>query len=129
MKMVKTSVLLSKYKEIDRPLSNDELKDMRKKLYDDLKISEITTLHKKCKHRYHVESNGKRETEIKNNKINNNCSVCWKVKNMPEELTDLCYDMVDAYMMKFYNEDKEGFCYTYNMYDLENVFYTWLYRE
>jgi len=127
--MVKKSILLSTYKDIDRPMSKDELKDMRKKMYNDLRISEITTSHKKCKHRYHVKINGRKETELKNNKNNNNCSVCWKAKNMPEELKDISYDMIDMYMRNFYYEDSEDFNYNYNLYDLENVFYTWLYKE
>lgn len=124
--MTKT-ILLSEYIEPKRPYSKDELFDMRKKLYDDIKISELTMYHKKCSHKYHVKVNGKKEQDLKNNLINKNCSVCWKLKNTSSELKDIAYDMVNTYMSKFYNENKMN--YNYNLFDLENVFYTWLYKE
>lgn len=125
--MVKT-ILLSEYVPPTRPYSKDELLDMRKKLYEDLKISDLTIIHKKCSHKYHVKTNGKKEQDIKNNKINKNCSVCWKLKQTQPQFKQLAFEMINAYMNNFYNENLITF-YSYNLYDLENVFYTWLYKE
>lgn len=124
--MVKKSILLEPYVPMSRPYSKDELLDMRKTLYDEIKLSECKAFHKKCRHKYHVKVNGKKEKEIKEKKFSNNCSVCWKIKNMPDELKNFSFNMVNVYMKEFFHEPD---VYTYDSFDLENVFYTWLYKE
>ena len=63
-----TSVLESKFVEQTRPYSQDELNDMRNKLYRSLRLGETTARHNRCNHFYLVKQNGRKEKEINEKK-------------------------------------------------------------
>jgi hypothetical protein len=122
-----TSVLESKYVEQTRPYSQNELNDMRTGLYRNFKLGKIKAYHDKCGHFYVVKENGKKEKELKENPDNvGNCSVCWKLSKTPTELKYSANDMVANYVKCFYYEPSR---YTYDLNDLEYIFYQWLYVE
>ena len=122
-----TSILDSDYIEQTRPYSQNEFKDMRYRLYNEFRLGKTRASHSKCKHFYLVKKNGKKEKEIQNNSENiGNCSVCWKLSKMPNDLRYKADDLIKAYTNDF---QEEPIKYNYNLYDLENVFYRWLYLE
>jgi len=121
-----TSILESEYTEPKRPYSQNELNDMRNNLYRQIRLGKEKALHQKCNHFYLVKENGKKEKEIKDNGNMGNCSVCWKLSKTSPELKYKANDLVKAYCAEFYNESSR---FHYYMYDLENVFYRWLYIE
>ena len=121
------SILESEYIEPTRPYSQNELGDMRLTLYRQLKLGKEKAYHSKCKHFYTVKENSKKEKEIKDNSKNiGNCSVCWKINKTPNELKHKAYELVNAYSSDF---GKEPDYLTYNLSDLETIFYRWLYLE
>lgn len=122
------SILESVYIEPTRPYSNDELKDMETRLFSYLKLSDIKAYHTKCNHFYLVKQNGRKEKEIQeqsSNKNIGNCSVCWKLKSTPENLKDCAYNLIDEFYRVFTIDGDNKL--TYDSFDLENVFYRWLY--
>ena len=121
-----SSILNSVYTEPTRPYSQTELQNMRLELFKELKLSEIQAFHKKCKHSYYVKSNGKKEQDIKENEIHGNCSVCWKFNKTDISLKDKANNLIDVYS-KYIREQQTG--YTFDTYDLEMVFYKWLYKD
>ena len=121
------SILESEYVEQTRPYSQHELADIRTSVYKQLRLSKEKAYHSKCKHSYFVKENSKKEKEIKENSSDiGNCSVCWKISKTPNDLKYKAYDLVKAYSTDFEGDIK---FMTYNLYDLENVFYKWLYQE
>lgn len=127
-----SSILESSYIEQNRPYSQHELYDLRNKLFSDLKLGKMYAKHNKCHHFYLVKENGKKEKELKNNIESNNCSVCWKLNKTEERLKSKAYDLVNVFSDKFYifsNKPSDKIFYTYNMLDLETVYYKWLYFE
>lgn len=120
-----TSVLESEYYEPDRPYSQDELKDMKVSLYRRIRLGKEKAFHKKCNHFYYVKENSKKEKEIKSDSNDiGNCSVCWSLSKTPNNLKDKAYDLTNAYMSQF-GDNSESL--TYDSYDLEDIFYKWLY--
>lgn len=120
-----TSILESEYSEPNRPYSQNELRDMRFSLFRRLRLGKERAFHKKCNHFYYVKENSKKEKEIKNNSDDiGNCSVCWSVSKTPNNLKDKAYNLSNAYMSQF--ESEPNFL-TYDLCDLEDVFYKWLY--
>lgn len=122
-----TSILESEFVEQTRPYSQKELGDMRSNLYRYLRLGKERAVHEKCGHFYTVKENGKKEKEIKENSGNiGNCSVCWKLSKTHPALKRKANDVIKAYVLEFYTEPDY---FTYNLFDLENVFYRWLYQE
>jgi hypothetical protein len=121
-----TSILDSVYIEPTRPYSQKELQNMRLELFKELKLSETQAFHKKCKHSYYVKSNGKKEQDIKENNVNGNCSVCWKFNKTDTNLKNKADNLIDVYMKHVKELPSE---YTFDTYDLEMVFYKWLYKD
>jgi len=129
MSSERVSVLESAYVKQQRPYSENELKYLRENLYKKINIGTIKAYHSKCQHFYFVKNNSRKEKEIKekNNSENvGNCSVCWKINKTEKRLKNNAYDLVDSYCNGFYNNPEN---YNYNLLDLENGFYTWLYLE
>jgi superoxide dismutase len=121
------SILESEYIEPTRPYSQHELSDMRTSLYRQLRLGKEKAFHRKCNHFYFVKENGRKEKEIKENSNNiGNCSVCWKIMNTPTEIRHKAYDLTKAYTSEF-GSDPEFL--TYSLYDIENIFYRWLYLD
>jgi hypothetical protein len=121
------SILESDYIEPTRPYSQDELRDMRLHLYRQLKLGKEKAYHNKCRHVYITKENSKKEKEIKDNSPDiGNCSVCWKVSKTHNSIRHKAYDLVKAYNSEFSSEPEH---LTYNLIDLENIYYRWLYLE
>ena len=122
------SILESKYIEPNRPYSQNELKDMIDLLYKKYHLSNLRAEHKRCNHIYNVIENGKKETDIKNKKVNyvGNCSVCWKLSKTPLFLQNNAYNLVSEYTEIFYERPTK---FNHLMIDLENSYYKWLYNE
>lgn len=122
-----TSVLEQEYIEPTRPYSQDELLNMRDKLYRKLRLGQNMACHNRCGHFYLLKKNGRKEKEMLEKGLQDigNCSVCWKIKNTSKELKDTAKDLVEGYCSTYYNTPKLN----YSNIDLENVYYTWLYEE
>ena len=121
------SILESDYIEPARPYSQDELRDMRLNLYRQLKLGKEKAYHHKCRHIYIVKENSKKEKEIQSNSVDiGNCSVCWKLSKTPSGIRNRAYDLVKAYNSDFSTDSDH---LSYNLYDLENNYYRWLYLE
>lgn len=126
---LKKSILESEYIEQNRPFSQNELKYLRENLYRNLRLGKQIATHSKCRHFYYVKENSRKEKEILDtNKTENvgNCSVCWKVNKTEEYLKDKAVYLVESYCDSFYKEPKK---YTYDLLDLETIFYKWLYYD
>lgn len=123
-----TSILETKYENPTRPYSINELETRRKGLYNYLRLGDVYAQHLKCNHKYYVKKNGRKEKEIQENNSpdTGNCSVCWKLKRTPRQLKESAYNVVDCYMKDFYDENKK---ISYESFDLENIFYKWLYVD
>ena len=122
-----TSILETDYIEQTRPYSQDELLDIRSRLYRQLRLGKYKAYHLKCSHIYLVKENSKKEKEILEDSSNiGNCSVCWKISKTHSDLKHKARDLVTFYMTEFYNDDVK---LTYNLSDLENIFYKWLYLD
>lgn len=121
-----SSILESKYIEQQRPYSQNELLYLKDSLYKKLNLGENVITHDRCDHFYKIKKNSRKEKALKNNENIGNCSVCWKIKKTPKYLKNSANNMVKDYISNF-NSDK--IVYTYDLMDLESVFYTWLYLE
>ena len=122
------SALESEYIEPTRPYSLNELAYTRERLFKSMRIGKVRAEHKKCRHFYFVKENGRREKEIKESGSNDTgyCSVCWKLGKTPRHLKSRGQDLVNSYSNKLYEEPK---FLTYDIMDLESVFYRWLYEN
>lgn len=128
------SILLSVYEEPKRPYSQAELRHLRQTLREKLNLAP-ETVTRYCGHKYLP----------KRNYHGSNCSVCYKLSYTPPELLNIADNLVDVYMKQVMGEPPAtaSACvtsvttsttpssanFTYNLYDLEKTFYTWLYKE
>ena len=102
---------------------------MRNGLYKNINLGNNRICHTKCNHFYYVKKNSRKEKELKEKNRNENignCSVCWKLSKTPKYLKDNANEMVRYYCKSFYDDNEN---YSYDLFDLENVFYRWLYQE
>ena len=103
-----------------------DLQHKRKKLFEELNLSDIKVFHK-CNHFYYVKRNGRKEKEMKEKNSNYNigsCSCCWKLHNTPTRLKQRAYELVNVYTKNLYSEPEK---LTFNIFDLESTYYKWLY--
>ena len=123
-----TSILESEYIAPTRPYSQDELKYLREKLHQRLRLGEMRVEHGKCKHFYLVKQNSRKEKELRVSDTNDvgNCSVCWKLTKTPSLLRDQAHNLVHVYCNYYYDEPKY---LNYEKVDCENIFYLWLYEN
>lgn len=123
-----TSILESEYVPPNRPYSQAELLDNREKLYNNLRLGTTKAWHSNCKHFYYVKQNGKKEKDILNSDNNDsgNCSVCWKLNKCSGDEKRRAINIVEQYSNAFYDDPKY---ISYNLSDLENIFYRWLYED
>ena len=108
------SVLEEFYKDIGRPISQNELAVLNKKNMKNLKLSNIETYHTKSGYFYSLKKNGKKETDaqkiidqynLPTNTVKNvgMCSVTWKLDHTPHELYDAALNVVNEYTRRFKN--------------------------
>ena len=122
------SILESKYVPPARPYSQNELKYLRSRNLNNLRVGYYMVEHTACGHYYYAKKFGKKEKDlIESSDIRDvgNCSVCWKLKQSPKHLHHIAENMVNAYCNTFYEVER----LTYADLDLEKCFYTWLYKE
>jgi hypothetical protein len=122
------SILESKYEPPARPYSQKELKYLRNRNLNNLRVGYYMVEHSDCGHYYFAKKFGKKEKELiedPDNRDVGNCSVCWKIKQTPKHLKTIAVDMVDTYCNVFYDVQRLQF----SDLDLEKCFYTWLYKE
>ena len=129
MELNNKSILESEYTGPSRPYSQNELKYLRENLYKNLRLGKERASHSKCCHFYYVKENSRKEKEIlETNRSENigNCSVCWKINKSKPYLRNKAECLVESYCETFYKEPEK---YTYDLLDLETIFYKWLYYE
>lgn len=119
------SVLELDYVAPKRPYSQNELKNMRLKIYKDYRLGKTFARHSKCSHFYLVKENGRKYKDIQeqNNEDCGNCSVCWKINKTPKHLKNSAKNLVAEYDDLFRVEPTY---LTYAKVDIEKCFYKWL---
>ena len=122
------SVLENQYVEPTRPYSLNELAYNRERMFKSLRIGKTKAQHNKCGHFYLVKENGRKEKEIiESGSLDTGfCSVCWKVGKTPNYIKSRCLDLIDTYSRVFFVEPKY---LTYDLVDLESLYYKWLYEN
>lgn len=124
-----SSILNTTYVEQSRPYSQKELKYLHDRLYNELRLGNVYAYHKKCRHSYATKVNSRKEKEIqsKNDPDVGNCSVCWKLIKTEKQDKEKARYMVDSYQDMLYNYQACPERLTYDMIDIENIYYRWLY--
>lgn len=143
------SILNTQWDEPERPFSQKELEDLGQKLYTYIQLSKFFVKHTECGHVYRIKKNGVRFKELMNGEGGmsdteseendtetdeltkiftdvGNCSVCWKQHNSPRELSSTIDEFVRIYGEEI---DKPTHRKSYYLYQVEKIFYTWLYKE
>lgn len=123
-----TQTLQSGYVEPTRPYSLNEIKNLRKNIYRELKLGNTQAEHPDCRHFYNVKKNGKKEKDIKEQKCKDvgNCSICWKLSKTPHSLRDNAKFLVLDYLDAFFKKPEKIGHYEI---EVERCFYTWLYND
>jgi hypothetical protein len=123
-----TSILEIPYVPANRPYSQNELQDMQISLYKQLKLGDVYVHHKNCNHFYLTRKNGVKEKKIlEDPNVETNCSVCFCLNKTPRHLLDTAYNVCEEYFKRFDKNNPNKL--TYNMVELENVFYKYLYQD
>lgn len=123
------TILLEKFPEAQRPYSQMELKDIRSKTKQILRLSEEQAEHSNTRYFYYVKRGGRKEQQLLQNPNNRNvgtCSVTWKLDNTSADLKDDAYNLVDEYMYNFETEPEH---LSFRTVMLERIFYTWLFEK
>ena len=123
-------VLGGRYTPANRPYSQNELQEMRERNLVRLGIGNSMACHD-CGQCYFAKANGKKEERINSGEEGDigSCSVCWKLKKMPSDGTEVNFrrlseELVDAYLCCFAKKPER---WTHYMVYLEQVYYKWLY--
>ena len=125
------SVLEIPYSPPCRPISQLELQSMREKLNKHLRLSEKNLTHSTCEHYYRIKEGGRKAQNITENNVTTNkmnCSTCWKLHKTPEHLKKNASELIDAYQ-NFFPTNSTPKYLSFDMIDVEECFYTWLYEE
>lgn len=112
----------------ERPYSQKELEHIRTRMYRSLHIGKILASHKKCNHFYYTKEGGRKEKDIteSGNHDSGNCSVCWKINKLPQNLRESARQLVEKYKLQFHWDYKD---LTYDYVMTESQFYKLLYRD
>lgn len=112
-----------------RPYSQLELRNMQNGFLHSIGISDVYAHHENCDHSYYVKLNGKKYKLIKehNNNDVGTCSVCWQLRRTPRELKDQANLFIELYREEF--PDLKCDRLTLSRFQIEKIFYTWLYLE
>ena len=123
-------LLYTDYIKPTRPISVNELKELRLNTYRKLRLSSSRVFHTKCNHFYNIKLNSRREEMVKTNESNidiGNCSVCYKINKIKNKKhRSLAIDMSSNYFEIFEHESKN---INHWEYSLEKLFYEWLYQK
>lgn len=123
------SILNSEWVAPTRPYSRKELEHLHDRLFRSYRLSSLYVIHESCGHQYYVKENGMKYKNLKENNTldTGKCSVCWKLRQTPRSLKGSAIDFIDLYAENF--PDLESPVYTYYRFEIERIFYTWLYQE
>ena len=125
------SVLHTVWEEPSRPYAQRELKDMERRLLRNMYLTNDMASHTSCGHRYYVKYGGVKYKQIhaedSTGPVNvGNCSVCWKLRQTPNELIPLIEEFITLYEEDCENPEARR---TFFAFEVARIFYTWLYRE
>ncbi len=127
MENLEQHLLLTKYKDIERPISQYELQQREKSNRFKLNLSNLYIQHAECKHTYLCKRFGKKYKELQESNENNdigNCSVCWKISHTEFILKQIARDLAAEYYHIVNNKLPK----THYEIELENFFHSWLYK-
>lgn len=119
-------ILLTKYKELNRPVSQYELDYMQKNNRLRLNLSNKFIKHEDCKHTYLCRRFGKKFKLLQEDNLNKdigNCSVCWRISHTEFMFKGLANDLANEYSCIACKSKK-----THYDIELENFFHFWLYK-
>ena len=119
-------ILLTKYKELDRPISQYELNYLQKNNRFHLNLSNKFIKHADCKHKYLCRRFGKKFKLLQEDNSNTdigNCSACWRISHTEFMFKGLANDLANEYSNLTDTLKKKH----YNI-ELENFFHFWLYK-
>lgn len=111
-----------------RPISSNELVDLRGTLKKRLHLSNEVAYHPDCRHYYLVKEGSKKQAQITSgDRFIGNCSVCWKIsksENKKEARNIVTYycDVVDEGECGFETGTPPP-----RVVDVEASYYEWLY--
>ena len=116
------SILESKYISQTRPYSQKELIKMHENLFKELKIGNTYVyFNNSCDHFYF-----KKDITNKKNSI---CLVCKKLKEIQQQnLLETAHKLIYEYNNNFLNKTSPVKL-TYNLFDIENIYYKWIYKN
>jgi len=121
------SILCSDLAPPERPHGTLELQAMRAQLLKSRGLSiECVAAHDECRHLYHIRENGQKFKQIAQNQYDvGNCSVCWKLSRTPVSLRESAEQLIVVFLENHFSEMP----YDFVQYQIEKVFYIWLYDE
>ena len=127
------SALTTEYVPPNRPYSQKELCYLRGVLKKKLRLGTNLVTHTMCNHSYLVREISRKEKELKEKNSNEdigNCSVCWKLRNTPYELKSTAGSLVNTFCNSvFAKEADPDTRLSFDLLDLESVYYHWLYVD
>ena len=110
------SILEMKYIPPSRPYSQKELSIMHENLFKQLKIgNNCVHFEDSCRHFYFRKDSLKTQS----------CLVCKKLKETRPNLLETAERLIEEYNKYFLNETK----LSYNSFDIENIYYKWIYKN
>ena len=120
-------ILLEKYEELDRPISQYELNYLQKNNRFALNLSDLYITHSNCNHTYLCRRFGKKFKILQEDNSNNdigNCSVCWHISHTEFILKQIATDLATEYADMVAKDSKP----TFYKIALEKFFHSWLYK-
>ena len=115
------TILELKYIPPTRPYSQKELLKMHENLFNSLKIgNNYVYLDDSCYHFYFTKS------VISNKNKSSLCLVCKKMKETNKNLLGTAERLIEEYNKNFFKKPEK---LSYDLIDIENIYYRWLYKN
>jgi len=116
-----SSILELKYISPTRPYSQKELIKMHENLFNSLKIgSNYVYFNDSCYHFYFTKES------LSKNKTSPTCLVCKKIKETKKNLLETAERLIEEYNKNFLTKPEK---LSYNLIDIENIYYKWIYKN
>lgn len=113
-----SSILEIKYISPTRPYSQKELLKMHENLFNSLKIgNNYVYFNDSCCHFYFTKESAKNKTT---------CLVCKKIKETKKNLLETAERLIEEYNKNFLNKPEK---LSYDLIDIENIYYKWIYKN
>lgn len=138
------AALQSIYQEPDRPISEHEIADRIQSIYQHHRLGSVWAHHNKCGHFYLTRKNSIKEKAVKDGTALTGCTVCWALrstepvhKKRVKGLYDTFYHLftpspsppVNPMVATEWKPTFSGPEYTWHRYDIEKIFYDFLYTN